>query len=281
MGEMTHNDIDQQEIVEGYVRHKLSPERRSAFEEHFFACDECFDKVQSAERFVTGVRYAAEAGLLAREIPGAGAAKPLAPLAGWLRPALALSAAVSVVLAGALAWVLFYRAPQLRAELARERDQQERIRQEDQQKLDRTSDELNSEIARRTEVEKQLADLQAVNQGEPRAQTEANAPVIMLEAERSNETPIVVSIPSGARSLIFVNQPGPGPRFRTYRIEVDSGSHKRILAVEGLKKGADGMLTLILPASAFGNGLHFVKLYGIDRGRAELAGEYSINIRKS
>ena len=281
MGEMTHQDIDKQEIVEGYVRNKLTPERRLAFEEHFFACDECFEKVQSTERFVTGVRYAAEAGLLARELPGTATAKAISFWAPWLKPALALSAAVSVALAGVLAWIMFYRTPQLRAELARERDQQERIRQEDQQKLDRASDELNSEIARRTELQKELADLQAGNQGEPRAQTEANAPVIMLEAERSNEAPIVVSIPSGARSLIFVNQPGPGPRFRSYRIDVDSASHKRVLAVEGLKKGADGMLTLILPASAFGNGLHFVKLYGIDRGSAELAGEYRINIRRS
>jgi len=90
MGEMTHQYIDNQEIVEGYVRNKLTPERRLAFEEHFFACDECFEKVQSAERFVTGVRYAAEAGLLAREVPRLAAGKASSFWAAWLKPALAV-----------------------------------------------------------------------------------------------------------------------------------------------------------------------------------------------
>src|SRR5215471_6735342 len=278
MGEMTHQDIDKQEIVEGYVRNKLTPERRLAFEEHFFACDECFEKVQSTERFVTGVRYAAEAGLLARELPGTATAKAISFWAPWLKPALALSAAVSVALAGVLAWIMFYRTPQLRAELARERDQQERIRQEDQQKLDRTSDELNSEFARRTELQKQLAELQALNRPGHPTQPEANTPVVMLEVERSRRAPIAAAIPAGARSLVLLNEPGPEPRFGTYRLELDSASQKRVLAVEGLKKNADGVLTVSLPASALTNGTYFVRLYGVEHGHAELSGEYRISV---
>jgi hypothetical protein len=48
---MTHDEVEQREIVELYVRKRLSPEDRGAFQEHFFACDSCFDQIQTMERF--------------------------------------------------------------------------------------------------------------------------------------------------------------------------------------------------------------------------------------
>ena len=279
MGDMTHQDIDRQEIVEGYVRNRLTAEQRLAFEEHFFACDECFDKVQMTERFVQGVQYAAEDGLLATEVPGAGAAKPTSFWTPWLRPSLALSAAVAVALAAVLAWLLLYRTPQLKAELSRERDGRERALLEEQQKLDRATEELQGEISRRTDLERQLAELQANNRP-GLAQPEANPPVVLLEAERSREAPIAVVVPAGARSLVLLNDPGPGARSGSYRLEISSTSNRHLMTVEGLKKNADGALSASLPVSTLNNGIYLVRLYAIDRGRAELAGEYRISIRK-
>ena len=59
---MNHHEIEQDEIVERYVRHRLAADERLAFQEHYFACDECFAQVQTTARFVAGVRQAARAG---------------------------------------------------------------------------------------------------------------------------------------------------------------------------------------------------------------------------
>lgn len=40
----------------------LTPKERTALEEYFFACDDCFEKLQATERFVAGVRDAARRG---------------------------------------------------------------------------------------------------------------------------------------------------------------------------------------------------------------------------
>jgi len=61
---MLHTQIKNDEVIERYIRNRLSPEERRDFEEHFFACDDCFDKVQETERFVAGVRDAVERGIL-------------------------------------------------------------------------------------------------------------------------------------------------------------------------------------------------------------------------
>ncbi len=59
-----HRQIEEEEIVERYARNQLAPEEREAFEEHFFTCDECFEKLQATERFIAGVRNATARGLL-------------------------------------------------------------------------------------------------------------------------------------------------------------------------------------------------------------------------
>src|SRR6266571_422975 len=61
---MTHQEIEHQDIIERYVRNDLSAADRGAFQEHFFACDECFEQVQLTERFIAGVNHAAATGVL-------------------------------------------------------------------------------------------------------------------------------------------------------------------------------------------------------------------------
>ena len=53
---MLHSQIENEEIIERYVRSQLTPEARRAFEEHFMGCDKCFEKLQTTERFIAGIR---------------------------------------------------------------------------------------------------------------------------------------------------------------------------------------------------------------------------------
>src|SRR5688572_2809204 len=61
---MTHQEIQANEIIEQYVRGKLSTAERRAFQEHLFECDECAQQAEVTARFVAGVREAARTGLL-------------------------------------------------------------------------------------------------------------------------------------------------------------------------------------------------------------------------
>jgi TolA-binding protein len=87
--------IDRDEVFEDYVRDALSPEDRDAFEEHFFSCETCFDKVQTyqalrAELSTTVAEAPAAPPAWARQwrwalVPVAAGLFLLAALAMWLR----------------------------------------------------------------------------------------------------------------------------------------------------------------------------------------------------
>ena len=47
MGKVTCTWTHRDEVFEGYVRDALSPDERDAFEEHYFACAACLDKVRT------------------------------------------------------------------------------------------------------------------------------------------------------------------------------------------------------------------------------------------
>ena len=103
---MMHSEIEKEDTVERYVQNQLAPAERQAFEEHFLACDECFEKLQTAERFTTGMREAAERGLL-------DAAPSQVTNPGWFAWAFAAAACLALILAGLVGWAYFGQIPRL------------------------------------------------------------------------------------------------------------------------------------------------------------------------
>jgi Putative zinc-finger len=104
---LTHEQIEARHMIEEYVRGTLPAADRESFEDHYFACDECFARVQNLERFLAGVRNAGRRGALAA-----------APEQGWWRPAFAVAAAACFCLAAGLAWALLITIPSRNAEVA-------------------------------------------------------------------------------------------------------------------------------------------------------------------
>jgi Putative zinc-finger len=151
---MTHREIEQQDVIERYVRGQLSVDERAAFQDHFFACDECFDRLQVTERFVAGVRHASETGILAR---GSAATSETYSWFGWFKPAFLLPTAVALLLAIAIGWLLLFRMPAMREQLARERQAREQSQQESRQKSSQAEEQLQREKDERTKLESQLA----------------------------------------------------------------------------------------------------------------------------
>src|SRR5215472_2877100 len=121
---MMHSQVEKEEIIERYVCDQLGPVERHDFEEHFFGCDECFEKVQAAERFKAGIRDVAQRGLL-------NAKAKAAFLGGSRRLMLALAgtSAAAVIFAGVTGWIYLNNISALRAELRHSMSQLQAERQ--------------------------------------------------------------------------------------------------------------------------------------------------------
>src|SRR5581483_50612 len=111
---MTHQEIQEGEMIERYVRHQLAPAERRAFQEHFFACEECFEQVQTTARFIAAVRQAARQGQLAES------AEPVSWWANLFSPALGFAAAAALLLALVFGWLIFKQRAAPRQDVAQE-----------------------------------------------------------------------------------------------------------------------------------------------------------------
>lgn len=242
---MMHSRIEQEEIVERYARKQLTPEEQQAFEEHFFGCQECFEKLQEMERFLAGAREAGERGLLRDETRAAAGRK------GWFLPALA-AASCAAVFGVASGWMYLHEIPQLRGELV----QAER--------------QLNTEKQERAELERKAAVAETA---------EANVSLVMLQASRTTEKPATAVLPKDARNLVLWIEIGPS-RYREFRLEVFSEQGKLLTSLDHLKPGPYGALTASVPTEQLPSGECRIKLTGQDPAPATPAGEYLLRISR-
>ncbi len=107
---LTHEEAKSRELAEAYVAGRLEAAAAAAFEEHFFACADCWEEVQELEQFRAGVRDAVKAGRLEEALaPGP------APYLTWM-----FAAAAAALLAFA-SWTALVQVPRLERELAEAR----------------------------------------------------------------------------------------------------------------------------------------------------------------
>lgn len=243
---MLHTQIKNEEVIERYVKNRLTPEERHAFEEHFFSCDECFEKVQAMEQFVAGIRDAAQSGTLAHT------QEPAARVVfRWLPWALAFSTCAAVVLAIVVGWLSFSTLPRLRSDLNVRAAQ---VRSQEQMLARRQENPIPQETA------------------------EANVPLAILQAERGDEM-TEVTLPPGAKRILLWTEIGP-TRFRSYRMEVYSSSGRLVESVDDLVRSPYGALVASLPADQLQAGVFRITLTGQVPPPASLVGEYRLRIRK-
>jgi hypothetical protein len=246
---MMHPQIEDEEIIERYVRNQLREEDRKAFEEHFFGCDDCFEKLQVAERFVAGVRDAASRGLLAREIEGTSRSSSWR---GWLVPAFGVSVSAALALATFSGWLYFSQMPKLREQLSR------------------SAEDLRALETARAALEQQIVSSM---------QAEANLPLVMLQATRDVQTaPNEVTIPSGAKHLVLWIEV-PAGKSSSFRLQVDTADNRRVEALDNLQRNSYGALAVSLPVEALQPGEYRIKLTA-EAPPASLLAEYRLRIRR-
>jgi hypothetical protein len=247
---MMHRQIEDEEIIERYVRNQLVPEDRKAFEEHYFTCEECFEKLEASERFIAGVRDAGGQGLLGRSVSEA------APRPGWrvwMLPVLAASACAAVVFAAMTGWVLFFEMPKLR------------------QQLDQTAASLRAQQAARAVLERQLASVD---------QAEASLPLAMLQATRDAQAaPNEVTVPSGAKHLILWVEVPRGSS-RSFRLQVDTEDNRLVEKLDNLQRNTYGALAVSLPAEALQPGDYRIRLSRQEPLPVTLLEEYRLRVRR-
>ena len=248
--DMMHQEIDDQEIIERYVRKQLAAEERRAFEEHFFGCEECFEKLQATERFVAGVRDAGSRGLL----EGSSAdVTPARNWGAWVFPALAASSCAAVALAVLAGWTLLFQMPRLR------------------QQLSRASADLSAQREAIAALQKQVVSS---------AEAETNVPLVMLQATRDAQAlpnDAVVS-PKAKHLTLWIEV--LSSTASTFLLEIAAADGHHIQAFENLKRNTYGALVISLPAEALQAGIYTVKLSRQEPSPVTLVAEYRLRIRR-
>ncbi len=270
---MTHQEVQQREIVERYVRHQLTPDERRAFQEHYFSCAECFEQVQLTARFVVGVRQAARQGVLAENV-----AKPW--WATLFKPALGFTVATAFILAVAFGWLLFKQNSTLRQELA--------IQQAPTPTPQPTATLAATPATTATPTPGERPKLQ--NQPDLLAQnrspqtpdlTPGKPPVVFLDSERdassgSNQ----LTLPANAANAILRIEVEPNSSFSGFQFQLFDNAKRLVTTANSGKASARGAVSTSVPANLLQTGKYVVKCYGLREGQRALVGEYRLQVQK-
>lgn len=269
---MDHAEIEERQIVHLYLQGKLSPEEEDRFEEHYLDCPDCLAELQATESLHRGLQ-----GLAAREATRqvvaragllAGAARLLRSRGFWLGAALVLIALLPTVslwrqvveLETALQQARAARREEpgppagLRGEIADLRRELEAARRDHVRELEQAA-------AARQQLEERLRQSLLPRAGTLIAylsplRSAGGEELPAARVHLAAETPEVVlaldlGAAPGARHRVTLHQAGePTPRWR-------SGP---------LPAGADGELTLSLPASFLTPGDYRLEVESLETG---------------
>jgi len=261
---MNHQQIQNQDIIERFVRHQLPAEERRAFEEHYFACDECFEQVQATAQFIAAVRDAARRGVLAEN---AAAAEPW--WKAWLKPALIFAAAAAAVLAVALGYVFFRQNTAPREEVARENRPAPK----------------QTENGKPTPTPVDVAINHPPRTPEPTNPAQAKAPIVLpavlLDSARDARSGgSQLNLPAGAASAKLLVEVEPGTRFDSFQLQLFDAEKHPVTGFNGIKANSQGVLAVTVPAALLPNGKFLVKLYGAKGSERTPVGEYDLTVRR-
>jgi hypothetical protein len=286
---MTHQEIQANEIIEQYVRGKLTTTERRAFQEHLFECDECFQQAEFTARFVAGVREASRTGLLTAHQPERARTVDAWFNQGWaLRwaaPALAASLLIAIALIGW--WALSLRRQnqwltQQTAEQNRAAEQlrlsETKIRElENRGIASQAEKESLQQELRRLKEQVAAAEQQRGSQLAQVRQPDTNLPTINIypvgDAQRSGGTSEVNQLrlpPETRRFVLLLSDIQPG--LANYQLEIMNSSGRMLRRLTRLKPDRNGEIGVTLNRSLFSQDKYTLKL----SGQGKLIAEYVV-----
>ncbi|HEY8203954.1 MAG TPA: zf-HC2 domain-containing protein [Pyrinomonadaceae bacterium] len=286
---MTHQQIEANEIVERYVLHQLPPEERRAFQEHYFSCDECFERTQTQARFIASAREAADSGFLV-----AGQSEPAssvflfpALLRAWVVPALAAGLLVAFALIGLWALSLRRQNQQLVQQTAERSPAAEELRRSETRIREleasgtASQEQLESLKKENSKLKEQLqaAERERETHVSQLRRSDINVPVINIfpvdEAQRGGGASAAnrIRVPLGTESLVLILGDYKAG-YASYRLEIRDASGRLVTRHAGLKPDQNGDLSVMLSRALLRQSKYKLSLFG----RQELIAQYVIEI---
>jgi hypothetical protein len=277
---MDHSYIDDHQVAELYLLGKLSPEEAARFEEHSMSCQECLDRLETAEKLRLGLRTVA-----AREV--ATEAVKLSLLARLMRSRLTPLALTVLFLVAVLpAGVLWRRTGRLEGELAQTREQ---LREERNRPVPAPGHDPHSEAAAalRGQLEEQRRRAEASDEERKRLAAElekagaprGNVPVVPLSPERSApgaEPSTRISLSASPQLLVLLLELDAAD-FPSYQVTLTGG--RTVWHLAHLLPDAQGTLTLALPAAQLQPGDFTLRVEGLPaHGKPAAVARFSFRI---
>lgn|SRR6185436_16663275 len=262
---MDHTYVEENDLVEAYLAGRLSERDRDAFEAHYFDCETCLERLETANDFREGMRQVA-----AEDIAQAFAERTrlglLAALAALsLRHRLALAGALLLLVALPGFW-LVGRNRGLQQQLAAASAGAERQRADLEARL-HSLEKARAEDGRRLA---ELARERPVRETTPQpAQPQVNVPLFLLAAVRSGEAgrePVnQIPISSNTGSVILTAELATVD-YATYRASLHAEGGKEIWQARGLRPDSRDTLVVLLPAGMLPPGVYQLTIEGAQSG---------------
>jgi multidrug efflux pump subunit AcrA (membrane-fusion protein) len=263
---MDHAQIEEQQIVDRYVRGTLPAAEVAGFEEHYLSCQDCLDQLDLAESMNRGFKRAA-----GQDAVRVAAAHQLAVVAWLARLGRSRQAAVLVMallVAVLLPWGLAERRIADRdRELARTRSTLEHERSAASSRGTAEAEKL------RTELEASRRDLAREQEQLTQArQPQGNVPILNLSVERggpSGEPTARLHLPRTPGWIVLVLMIDP-PR-PSYRVILRDAGRKEVWSGDGLHPDANDSLSLSLPSTLLAPGDYTVTAESLAPGGKPVA----------
>ena len=273
---MDHSYVEEQDLAESYLAGRLSESERDAFEAHYFACETCLERLETAEGFREGMLQVA-----AEDLTLAAAARVriglLAGLAALsLRHRLALAGALLLLAVLPGLW-LAGRNRGLERQLAAVSAGAERQRAALETRLHALEQagagdrrRLAGELERERQARAAAGTKERETQREAARHPEVNVPIFLLAAVRGGEgadrepvNQIPLSAAAGSVILTFELATIDYP---AYRASLHAADGKEIWQARGLHPDSRDTLVLLLPASMLQPGVYRLTIEGAQDG---------------
>jgi hypothetical protein len=228
---MEHTYIEENNLIDRYVRGTLPVDTRTAFEEHFLDCTECLDQLEVARSLRDAIR------LSAVDLTAAADTAPTQTIAGgwrggwaWRWLSLAVTACLGIaVLAGGL---LYQRLERTRQELAQNR------------------------LTSVHDLEKMRQSIESVPQAPPM--------VYVLNQSRGSTEPVkTISIPATPRWIVLSAELDTS-QFRGYRVILRDATNQTIWRNDQLSAGSPDAIAVSIPSTLFKPGSYGLQVLGLD-----------------
>lgn len=264
---MEHTYAEEHDLVESYLAGRLSEEERDAFEAHYFDCEVCLERLETAEGFREGMRRVA-AEDLARD--SAARLGLLAALAGLSRRYRLAIAAFLLVLAALPGFWLAGRNRDLERRLAAastDAGQQRAALEAQLQSLEQARASDRNRHAEELARERESRVREALPQP---PQPQVNVPLFLLAAVRSGEEegrePVNrIPLSSKAGSIILTAELATVD-FPSYRASLQSAGGWKVWQAQGLHPDSRDTLVLLLPADMLESGDYRLTVEGAGQG---------------